>query len=821
MQPALAALDERSDLELSKALRGYTAKQQAKWMWNSTDAQTYIKESQLIHLVRKQPALYNRRHWQFDDDTHKERVWQSIANELRQQLCQCMNSWAELRYRYQQHVRRLRVFRRKSQQGRRQLKRPSMLHEEDLLFLFPHVARQPLLREEEDAPEDNDDVTILPPQPAAIIDVDADYAEEQQQQFKLSAEQERLIEAVQPYPHLYDSQHPSYANYRHRGLIWVAISNELHAQATKLIKVWLQLQTRYEWQILHGGTLCPALQFLAPHVLQKKQTVCKMSLFLQDAWHDPIENFRGVMQLINVLKTMPELGQLVEEYEDSKQKPPRYAGLWQCVAMQINASAERCEVTWLILRDFYLELHEMRKAGYQLQDKWFFEKIIAGFYKLLAARSKCRARKRLRLSSSSSTSTTVAQPPAKRLAVEFSNVTNSTSDACSSKSSGCTSSVACSSINITSSVVSRVPAAASRFSTASRPSTASLITTSSAIRGSTTQSTSSGNISASSLTSAIPHSNSGAVVAELPFLTPRVLPKLLPAPMAAYSTCTLSRLSKPPTLKPMTNVARALQQVPPALSSARAGGGGVATVVATGEAVGVAGATAEVAGAGVREKAAAEAVVGAGGAGVVPGVEAEGRPEVGTGVRVVVGAGAAAVGEVRVVEVKAAVRAGGGAGVGAAVRAHVGAGAVVNSKLPTLKPAPTIATAPSKPKITPAVPKLLPLLKLLPMPNLVPLSTQLTLPKPLPLSPPHDIKVEFLEDTPEGRQLRIAGGSLLQPSVLEISQVILFVREVLAIPQLHSKEPSLQAKIDELWPQISKKYNMPGELQQGIGYSGV
>lgn len=309
----------------------------------------------------------------------------------------------------------------------------------------------------------------------------------------------------------------------------------------------------------------------------------------------------------------------------------------------------------------------------------------------------------------------------------------------------------------------------------------------------------------------------------------------------------------------MTNAARALQQVQSALGSTR-GEGGAATVAATGESVGEAGATAEVAGAVVREKAAAEAVVGTAGAGVVPGVEAGGRPEVGTGVRLVVGAGAGAVGGVRVVNVKsvrvqrvrgAVVRARvpgagvgavagprvgpvagagvgpvagavGGAGVGAVTRAGVGplagagvepvAGAgtgavtVVNSKLPTPKPVPAMATAPSQPKTSPAVPKLLPLLKLWSMPN------QLTLPKPRPLSPPHDIKVEFLEDAPEGRQLSIAGGSLLQPSVLEMSQVILFAREVLAIPQLHSKEASLQAKIDELWPQIAKKYKMPGEL---------
>lgn len=781
----MAPLDELSDLELSEALRGFTAKQKDKWLWNSTDVQTYMKERELIDLVRQQPALYNRRHWQFDDQPHKERVWQSIADKLKLRLCQCLNSWAELRYRYQQHVRRLRTFRRKVQQGQRQLKRPTMLYEEDLLFLFPHVARHPVLREEEEVPEDNDDVAILPPPPAAIIDVDADYAEEQLQQFKLSGEEERLIEALQPYPQLYDSQHPNYDNYRHRGLIWVAISNELQEQATKLMKIWLQLQTRYEWQLMHGGgTHCPALKFLAPHVRQKEQTVCKVSLYLQHAWHDPIENFRAVMQLLNVFKTLPELAQLVEDYVDSEQKPSHYAELWQRVAMHMDVSAERCEVTWLMLRSFYLELHEMRKAGYQLQDKWFFEKIISGFYKMLAARTKGRTRKRLRLSSDSSSSTTTTPPPAKRAAVEISSMTTSTSECCSSKYSGWCSSEAGSSSSNSPIVLSRASSTASRSDEDNKPSTSSraresrsisgpsLINTSSAIRGCT----SSGNSTASSYVSAIPHSNSGAVVTELPSLA---LPKLLPAPMEAYSTCTLSRLSKPLILKPMTNIARALQQDPKAQGSARVGAGaGVETGVGVeGEAAGADGRVTE-------EGAKAEVRVGAR-PGAVDNVEKRGV----------------------VPEVEAVIGTGGSAEEGTGVGELVGAGgrAVLNGMLPMLKPAPAEAAASSKPKITPAVPQLLPLLKLLPMPQLMP-------------KPPPDIKVEFLKDAATGRQLRISGGTLQQPSMLEMSDVILFVREVLAIPQLHSKEATLQAKIEELWQQISKNYNLPGELQEDIEY---
>nr|AAQ22449.1 RE54143p [Drosophila melanogaster] len=188
-----------------------------------------------------------------------------------------------------------------------------------------------------------------------------------------------LIEAVSAYPLLYDSTCTGYQNTRHRFLIWSAISNEVHDKATKLMKCWLKLQTRYEWELIHRprhiGTseLCRLMDFMEPHVQRMRGTVCKSSKYLQNGWHEPIENFHTVMALITTMRNMPELVQLTEDSLHNKVKPPRYDEFWQKVGMEVMCSHEHCEVTWLVLRAFYHELQAVRSSGYQLQDKWFFE----------------------------------------------------------------------------------------------------------------------------------------------------------------------------------------------------------------------------------------------------------------------------------------------------------------------------------------------------------------------------------------------------------------------------------------------------------------
>ncbi|XP_017119473.1 uncharacterized protein LOC108140922 [Drosophila elegans] len=406
----------------SNSFQGSTAAGQAHIL------QSFETERMLIALVRRQPALYDARHPRFQDNDHRERIWLRIARHLSTDLTNCLVAWAELRSRYQHHVRHLRAFQRSAASGRpgsTLRRRPCMRHEEELHFLYAHVSRFPRMGDQQPpgaeaaaaaveiastaSVDTIPEVEFVEPPPVDIIDVD--LVEESVYSYRCTNDQRRLIEAVRAYPQLYDPQAPGYENTRHRGLIWGAISNELHDKATKLMKSWLKLQTRYEWELVHrplsqsssssssssssnSSELCQLMDFLRQHVLRQRNTVSKASKYLQTGWHEPIEHFRSVMSLINTMRNMPELVQLTDECLAFKVKPPRYDEFWTKVGFEVMCSHERCEVTWLVLRSFHNELQAMRLAGYQLQDKWYFENALSSIFKQVATRTARRGYKR-------------------------------------------------------------------------------------------------------------------------------------------------------------------------------------------------------------------------------------------------------------------------------------------------------------------------------------------------------------------------------------------------------------------------------------------
>ncbi|XP_034476131.1 uncharacterized protein LOC117783065 [Drosophila innubila] len=256
------------------------------------------------------------------------------------------------------------------------------------------VRKPPLQREnpmEATPPVNDNDVVIVATPPAVIIDLTA----ETDDQLRISLKQQRLIDAVQRYPQLYDTQHPKYWNYQYRGMAWRDISDKLNEEATKLMQIWLQLQTRYEWELTYkkdvNSQLKNQLKFLEPHMSTTYLSVCKMSLYLRDAWFDPIAQYRSVLNLINVLKACPELMYyIVGDYRRCNYKH----AFWQRVSAKTGESHQCCEVTWLLLRTLYKELAEMRKAGYQLRDEWYFENIMGSLYKIVAAYAVRRGQKR-------------------------------------------------------------------------------------------------------------------------------------------------------------------------------------------------------------------------------------------------------------------------------------------------------------------------------------------------------------------------------------------------------------------------------------------
>ncbi|BFG01007.1 uncharacterized protein DMAD_00860 [Drosophila madeirensis] len=354
----------------------------------------YLEKRRLIKAVKKRRVLYDTKHSRFHDRDFKNEVWRCIARRLSMDMETCVDIWNELRYEFQCHKREMLNYKQKIARHRPAGRRPYMVLEEEMCFLYPHVASYPLLREKNPAesvnapaPAPEDDVVLVhAAQPMAIIDLDLDN-----ESFRITPVKRRLIEAVRHYPQLYNASNISYNNYHHRGLIWGAISNELGDKATKLMKSWIILLTRYEWEVSRGpdesSELMKLMVFLIPHIPHMKESVYKTSKYLTAAWHYPIENFRSVGTLIKLMKGYTELVQLTEEYLHHKVKPPAYHNLWKKVAAQAMSTPETCEVTWLVLRSFHSELVEMRLASYNLNDKWLFENTINEIYKTIVDRT--------------------------------------------------------------------------------------------------------------------------------------------------------------------------------------------------------------------------------------------------------------------------------------------------------------------------------------------------------------------------------------------------------------------------------------------------
>ncbi|KAH8330142.1 hypothetical protein KR074_011361 [Drosophila pseudoananassae] len=388
---------------------------------------TLVTERQLIRLVRDQPALYDSRNPHFQDDGYKDRAWHRICQRLNAEMSECLSAWAELRHRFQRHVRRLHAHNQSVTEKKRR-RRPNFIYEEEMLFLYPHVSRfthhrcTPVEVTEFVAhTEPMPDVVIVEPT-IDVIDVELVGPSK----FQCTKNCRKLIEAVLAYPQLYDPTQAGYENQWHVGVIWSSIANELRDKGTKLMKMWLKLVIRYEWELNHTtkeevavSELCQLMLQLKPHVMKRPGTVYKVSKYLKGDWNEPIEHFKTVQLLIDAIQSDPELVAMVEDHVDSSTKPPCYDEVWHKIGEKVGCCPQRCEVTWLVMRAFHNDLMRMRNAGYQLQDKWFFEHLIHDIFKTYNSRDNRKSTNKRTLNGDLSASevaaiTTAGEPPAKK-----------------------------------------------------------------------------------------------------------------------------------------------------------------------------------------------------------------------------------------------------------------------------------------------------------------------------------------------------------------------------------------------------------------------
>ncbi|KAM7347370.1 hybrid male rescue isoform 2-T2 [Cochliomyia hominivorax] len=425
----------------------------------SSDIKNKLRfKRKLIFQVRKHRLLYDNKSKLFSNVAKKELVWQQIAKELSANADDCKNTWLDLRYSYQQHARRLHKFFMNGHKENR--KRPAMYMESELMFLWRFIENRKTCKlqfeinennsspptteiekvtappespklvepptetiEKETAPvtspakdtnetvnnKENDknsnaqksidDDLILVEQPVELIVIDEDDDNNKsEKQFKVSPSMKLLIAQIKAYPELYDSENLAFKDYTRKSYIWNAIACNLGDKATKLMKCWIILQTRYEWEIWQTkqntdnsspppqpSELQVELEFLKNYILNNPDTVYKQSYYLKTAWYDPIDYFKDIYNLIVRMKKNSDIVYITDSLLKTPEKSKIYLTLWSDIAILKGSTAGQCETTWLIMRHFYWELMYMRQQNYQLTDKWYFESIITELYAISKA----------------------------------------------------------------------------------------------------------------------------------------------------------------------------------------------------------------------------------------------------------------------------------------------------------------------------------------------------------------------------------------------------------------------------------------------------
>ncbi|KAK4885940.1 hypothetical protein RN001_002211 [Aquatica leii] len=65
-------------------------------------------EAKLISLIEANPIIYNKSLKEFKDARRKERVWETIAEEMRKEVGECQRLWRNARERYTKEQRKMR-----------------------------------------------------------------------------------------------------------------------------------------------------------------------------------------------------------------------------------------------------------------------------------------------------------------------------------------------------------------------------------------------------------------------------------------------------------------------------------------------------------------------------------------------------------------------------------------------------------------------------------------------------------------------------------------------------------------------------------------
>lgn len=333
----------------------------------------------LIACVRRRRILYDPAHPCFGNIEKKSRAWTRIGKILKLDGTVCRELWLNLRYNYQNHVRNLRLW--LAGESSNQRERPRIQFENDFIFLWRFIADSSTIEDingvlSETANIISHNVIDKTPDTNNSI-VMNDLEDEENVRSKNFVGD--LIEAVQSYREMYDTNHANYGNPKRRSIIWQGIANELKEKATKCLFSWIQILMRYELELTSNqySYLVVKMSFMEKHIKADEKSPFKRTTLLTNKWFEPLykvdEQHLLIAAMITSKRTRP--------YFANIDCPFATIGLlkvenWNTVARIRKITPQQCEVTWIIIQMMYCELSEYRRNNCRLKDVWELESII-------------------------------------------------------------------------------------------------------------------------------------------------------------------------------------------------------------------------------------------------------------------------------------------------------------------------------------------------------------------------------------------------------------------------------------------------------------
>ncbi|XP_075157198.1 uncharacterized protein LOC142230442 [Haematobia irritans] len=379
-------------------------------------------DKRLLSHIRKYSNIYDTEHKLYSDTAVLNKTWLEIAQKMRSDVKICRNRYNELRNKYELYLHQL----------RNQFKRPTpdLANVEDfhldseLLCLFKFLfdsgkstipqglsnkgrekyAMSPQTvtknksmhstecEEKSTTNEDHedDDLIVIENKPELIV-IEDDVHPQPFEEYKITHEMRKLVELVKLYPELYDIKNPQYNDYGRKSCAWNAIADSLGEKVPKVMKLWLLMITRFEWEISrkrlkkYAGTyhLTELQILLFPFrslLMLNPNSVYKQSFYLKEAWYAPMDSFRDTNAFIRRMKQIPDIIFVTDLLLYKNKKNKKFFELWYEMARIGGRSAGQCETTWLIMRALYLDLTKMRQSQIPFNDKWYFEPYIEKLY---------------------------------------------------------------------------------------------------------------------------------------------------------------------------------------------------------------------------------------------------------------------------------------------------------------------------------------------------------------------------------------------------------------------------------------------------------